>query len=225
MRDEAELGTPDNDANPPPLAVFPVDGAPAIVHAEPATRPLVVAGDGESLVDAAEAGQLQPGQAVQYSASFADDPRGLDDALSRGADLLVTDGNRDRAQRWGTVRENNGFTESPSSKPLETDPKDTRLDVFPGAGTDAQTVAEYHGVAGVAASSYGNTVAYAPERRPSNAIDGDLRTSWQVGGFSEVVGEKLRITLDQPVTTDRIRVTQLHGNRFITKLGVRLDGT
>jgi arabinofuranan 3-O-arabinosyltransferase len=225
MRDEPELGTPLDAPNPPPLAVFPVDDAPTIVHAQSAARPLVIAGDGDGTVDAAEAGLLDSDRTVLYSASFANDPAALRAALDRGADLLVTDTNRLRAQRWGTVRENNGYTEQPGSSPLVDDPKDTRLDVFPGAGPDTQTVADYVGVADVEASNYGNIVAYSPERRPANALDGDPRTSWQVGGFADIVGERLRITLDQPVTTDHVTVSQLSGNRFITELGVRLDGT
>jgi arabinofuranan 3-O-arabinosyltransferase len=39
-------------------------------------------------------------------------------------------------------------------------------------------------------------------------MDGDLRTAWKVGAFSEVTGEVLQITTDAPVTTDRIRLTQ-----------------
>ena len=41
---------------------------------------------------------------------------------------------------------------------------------------DAQTVARYAGVTDIAASAYGNIVAYSPERRASNVLDGDLRT-------------------------------------------------
>jgi arabinofuranan 3-O-arabinosyltransferase len=225
MRDEAELATPTSLEDPPPLATFGVEDAPSIVRAHTAELPLLVSGDGESLVDAAEAGRLQDPGVVLYAASFAADGAALQDALDDGADLLVTDGNRKRAQRWGTVRDNNGFTEQPDSKPLEHDPKDTRLEVFPGQAPESQTVADFEGIADVQASTYGNTVAYAPDSRPFNAVDGDPRTAWQVGGFADVVGERLRITLDEPVTADRINVTQLGGNRFITTLGVKLDGT
>jgi arabinofuranan 3-O-arabinosyltransferase len=225
MRDEAELGTPADLPDPPRLATFSVIDTPPVVRAQTTQRPLLVSGDGESLVDAAESGLLDTDQAVLYAASFAADPAAIDAALDDGADLLVTDGNRRRAQRWGTVRDNNGFTEQPGSEPLEDDPKDTRLEVFPDQGSDNQTVADYLGVADVQASTYGNTVAYAPDSRPVNAVDGDNRTAWQVGGFADVVGERLRVTLDEPVTTDRINITQLGGNRFITELRVSLDGS
>ncbi|HEX7097276.1 MAG TPA: alpha-(1-_3)-arabinofuranosyltransferase family protein, partial [Acidimicrobiales bacterium] len=224
MRDELELGTPLDLPDPPALAVFPVEDAPPIVHARPSGNELVVAGDGESLVDAAEAGLLGSDRAVLYSASFANDPDALVATLERGADLLLTDGNRRRAQRWGTVKENNGFTEQPGAEPLEDDSKDTRLALFPDADDDARTIADYRGVADVEASSYGNIVAYSAESRPSFAIDGDLRTAWRVGGFADVIGERIRVTLDEPVTTDVITVAQTQGNRFITQLAVRVDG-
>ncbi len=79
-------------------------------------------------------------------------------------------------------------------------------------------------VADVRASSYGNIVAYSPEARPVNAIDGDPRTAWSTGGYSEVVGERLRVDLTHPVTTDHVDLSQLTGNRFITKVTIVLDG-
>lgn len=224
MRDEAELGTPADFEDPPALAVFPVDDARAIVRVQPSGDELVVAGDGEALVDAAEAGLLDAPRTILYSASFANDPDALVARLESGADLLLTDGNRRRAQRWGTVKENNGFTEQAGAEPLEDDPKDTRLALFPDTNDDTRTVADYRGIADVEASAYGNIVAYSVEGRPVLALDGDLRTAWSVGGFADVIGERIRITLDEPVTTDAITVVQLQGNRFITRLGVRLDG-
>ena len=72
----------------------------------------------------------------------------IKDALSQGAELLVTDSNRKRAQRWGTVRENYGYTETANEKPLTKDVTDARLPVFPNETTASQTVAEDRGVDG-----------------------------------------------------------------------------
>lgn len=57
-----------------------------------------------------------------------------------------------------------------------------------------------------------------------NAIDGDPRTAWTTGGFSDVIGDRLVIDYTRPITTDHIDVLQTRGNRWITKVTVLLDG-
>ena len=226
LQDEKALALPAGTPNPPPVAVFPVEGAPTIVRAQPAAGPLLVAGGGDGLVDIAGLGMLDGNSLVQYSASYAGNPAALrKEAGTNGAALVVTDSNRRRARRWSTVRENVGYTERPGEKPLVHDPSDARLDVFPGAGDNAYTVTEQRG-ATVQASGYGNNISYTPEDRPARAMDGDLRTAWKVGDFAPVNGEHIRVTLDHPVTTDHINVVQpLYGdrNRWITKATLRLD--
>ncbi len=222
--DEIELGTPPSVADPPPLASRVVLEPNPLVGAKSIDAATIVAGDGDGLVDLAVSGLIDPTRAVLYSATFARNDATLRTLAANGAALVVTDTNRKRAQRWGTVRENNGYTEPANSGALVADTKDARLMVFPDAGTNAYSVARYVGVADITASAYGNIVAYSPERRAANALDGDLRTAWEVGGFSDVLGERLRITLDTPVTVDHFDLAQSNGNRFITVLGVRLDG-
>ena len=56
------------------------------------------------------------------------------DALDDGATLLVTDSNRNRGERWTTVRHTRGYTETAGEEPLSTDPTDNRLPTFPDAG-------------------------------------------------------------------------------------------
>ena len=87
------------------------------------------------------------------------------------------------------------------------------------------TTVEQRGVARVDATAYGNPVTYTPDDRPANAIDGDPRTAWRVGAFSDVrrraVGGRARA---DAATTDHLTVLQpITGsrNRFITK--VRLE--
>src|SRR6266542_575679 len=189
---------------------------------------MVVAGDGDGLVDPAGLGGLEGNALVLYSASNANDPAAIrKHADADGAVLVVTDSNRRRARRWSTVRENVGYTERPGEKPLVHDPSDARLEVFPGAGDDSFTVTEQRG-ATVQASAYGNNISYTPEDRPARALDGDLRTAWKAGDFDAVEGERIRVTLDKPVTTDHLNLVQpLYGdrNRWITKATLRFgDG-
>ena len=164
----------------------------AIIRTEPAAEPIVLAGDGEGVVDAAAAGLLdEAARPVLYAANLEQDPSGLATALASGADLVLTDTNRRRAQRWGTVRDVYGYTEQAGEKPMVTDTNDARLPLFPGAGDDAYTVSQQRGGASVQATSYGNTVSYAPADRPDQAMDGNLNTVLEGRGASaRPIGER-----------------------------------
>ncbi len=229
LLDEIELATDQDLEDPPPVAVFPVEDAAPIVRALPTEHPIVVAGDGDGLVAATAAGVIDPDRAILYSAGLLgdDDTEMFDTALADGADIVVTDSNRRRARRWGAIRENEGYTEMAGEQALEHDVGDARLDVFPTAGDDSFTVAVQRGGATVQASAYGNPVSYTPGDRAFFAVDGDPRTAWKVGAFSEVEGEYLRLTTDEPVTADHVGLTQPLSsdiNRWITEVELRFDG-
>src|SRR5205807_9242287 len=95
--DEITLGTPARVPNPPAVAVFPVQDAQPIVRTEPLTEPMVLAGDAEGMVDAAAAGLVDPNQSLFYAAQLDTNQAALSQALSAGADLVVTDTNKRRA--------------------------------------------------------------------------------------------------------------------------------
>ncbi len=227
MVDEIELDAVDHLPYPPPVAVFPVEGALAMIRSHRPGRPLLVAGDGDGLVDAASIGLLDLNQAIFYSGSFADDDAGFERIYGQGADLLVTDTNRKRARRWGTLRETTGYTERAGERPLRYDPGDQRLDLFPGAGDDAYTVSEQRGGAVATATDYGNPVTYTPNDRAANALDGDPYTAWRVGAVDDPIGQRLTISLDHPITTGEVTLLQpinLVRNRWITEARLRFDG-
>jgi hypothetical protein len=227
LRDEIFLATPASTPNPPPVSAFPVTDPLPIVRSRDAKGALLVAGDGEGVVEAASAGLLGGDEVLLYSAALAKEPKVRARALSDGAALLLTDSNRKRARRWSTVRENTGYTERAGETPLVDDPSDNRLPLFPDAKDDAYTTVQQRGVASVQASDYGNPVSYTAEDRPANAFDGDTTTAWRTGAFDAVKGERLVLKTKAPVTTDHVTVVQpLTGprNRFITRLKVSLDG-
>jgi arabinofuranan 3-O-arabinosyltransferase len=226
--DEMTLTTPADVPHPAPVTVFPVPDANPIVRAAPAAGTVLLAGDGEGVVEAASAGLLDGPAPVLYDADLV--AAGADAArrevLERGAAMVLTDSNRRRARRWSTVRENVGITEAAGEVPLETE-IDQRLPLFPGAGDDTRTVVEHRGVRRVQASSYGNNISFTTEDRPALAFDGDPTTAWRTGAFGQVVGERLLVEALEPVTTDRVQLTQtLTGarNRWITAVEVHLDG-
>ncbi|HUP84193.1 MAG TPA: alpha-(1-_3)-arabinofuranosyltransferase family protein [Acidimicrobiales bacterium] len=224
--DELELAVAAAIADPPPVVDFPIHSVPRIVGAAPAGRSLLVAGDGEGLVDLAAAGLLDGAGPIRYAASLTS-TSAWDSALSDSGQLVLTDTNRKRARRWGTVRENTGYTEPADHAPLRDDPTDARLEVFPKQTTADQTVVQLRGVRAVRATRYGNPVSYTPEDRPANALDGDVSTAWRVGAFADVAGERLRVDLTAPVEASAVTIVQpLTGprNRVITKVTLRFDG-
>nr|MBA3280651.1 DUF3367 domain-containing protein [Acidimicrobiia bacterium] len=227
LRDEVELQIPPSLPDPPEVGVLEVGEAEQIIRTAPATSPVVLAGNGDGLVDAASAGLVDGHELVLYSGSYADDTPGLRKQIRRDAALVLTDTNRRQARRWGTVRDNTGITERADQEPLEDDPTDQRLEVFPDADTDQATVTESRGGVWAEATEYGNAVTLTPEADPANAVDGVLTTAWRTGGFASALDDRLKITYRDPVTTDHLRVLQAFGgvrNRTITDVDVRFDG-
>lgn len=220
--DEISLANPPGAAEPPAMADFSVTDPVPIVRAERASDPLLVAGGSEGLVDASAAGMLDTTGVVRFAASqtTAKTNKTAAAPVPFNADLLLTDSNRKRAERWGTVRENYGYVETATGKPLVKDPNDARLPVFPGETTADQTVAVLGGVADIEASGYGNEVSYSPANRPFYAFDGDPTTAWSVGAFGDPRGQRLRVDLLKPVTSDHITLVQPHAvpaTRTITR--------
>ena len=224
--DEQALGGPSNLDVPPPVAVYPVDDPVPFVRAGSEEGSLLIAGDGEGTVDAGVSKLLDQDPLVFYSATFAKDPAALRRASDQGATLVVTDSNRDRARRWSTITDTSGYTEGPGTHPLEEDLSDARLDMFPDAGIDAYTTTELHGAKSVRASDYGNPITYTPEDRATRAFDGDVDTAWRTGAFDDVQGDRIRIVLDQPITTDRVNLVQplkRPNERYVTKAVLTFD--
>jgi arabinofuranan 3-O-arabinosyltransferase len=211
--------------DPPEVAVLPVEGSVPIVSTHASDHPLLVAGDGAGLVDAAGFGLIDGSELIRYSASL--DPDEIEAALDEGAALLVTDSNRKRGERWTTIRHTRGFTESTGYQPLEDDARDNRLPLFPDETSGAMSVAEDRGGVSARATSYGNQITFTSEERPALAVDGDLETAWRTGAFADARGERIELTYDEPVTTDHVNLTQVTNgsrNRFITAVRLRFDG-
>jgi Domain of unknown function (DUF3367). len=214
---------------PKPVVILPVKHPVPIVRAKSGSDPLVVDGDGEGLVDAAAAGVLDGSRLVISSPTFDGRPAALRREVERGAVLVVTDSNRRRGMRWAGMRDNYGYTEQAGETPLKSDLLDQRLEVFPDSTDRSKTVTELRGVRAVRATSYGTPAfGFAPEGRPSRALDGDPQTAWEVGaGLTKVAKERLQIDLERPIRTDRIGLLQANKGargRWITRVGLRFDG-
>ncbi len=226
---ETRLGLPAEEPQPPALAVFTVADPRPLVRTEATRAPMIVAGDGSGLVEAAEAGLLSGDPTILYSASFAHDPAGFAQAMDDGASLVLTDTNPLATDRWGSLRDNLGQVEQAGvANLLTSDPSSYALPVFPNAGTDTNTVAEDSGVTSVVASAYGDPITDTPENRPINAVDGNPATAWSFGAHSPVAGQRLQINLSVPVTANHVTLLQVqlaHPNRRITAVTLRFDGS
>ncbi|TMM10612.1 MAG: DUF3367 domain-containing protein [Actinobacteria bacterium] len=226
--DEQSLGPSATTPDPADLQVYGVTNPRSILRAEPAQQPLVVAGNGDALVDGASAGLLDGQQTILYQGDLDTNAGAERQALGAGADLVLTDTNRRRAQRWDTITQSTGYTERVGESPPEPDPNDNPLPLFPGATDNSRTVTQQDGIASVQASGYGNPVSYTPANRPDLAMDGDLSTSWEVAAFSKVdnQGQYLRFNMTHAVTTNQITVVQPQNgprDRFVTHATLRFD--
>jgi hypothetical protein len=225
-QDELTLRAPANEAPAAPVVVYPVEDPTPIVRSESTQNALMIAGDGDGLIDAAEVGLVDGAGIVQYSGSYAT-RAGLRAALENDTTLVLTDSNRRAARRWSSVRDNIGVTEQPGEKPIEQDLGDARLDVFPADDDAARTTMDQQGVAWATATSYGNTITYTPEDSAARAFDGDVDTAWRAGAFGSAIGQKIRVDLDHAITTDHVNLVQpINGarDRYITKVQLRFDG-
>lgn len=226
LDDEAEFATPNSLADPPPVSVFPVEDPRPMIRSVQASAPVVMAGDAAGVVAMASAGRIQVDRPLFESAGFAEDPGQLRSIVAEpGSELVVTDSNRRAARRWGSVRENDGYTERAGETPI-ADPADNRLDLFPGSSDADKTVAVQRPKGyTVDASSYGNPVSYTAGDRAIFAFDGDDSTAWKVGAFDDVQGEHIDLHSANPITTDHLSLlqTQKQANRWITKVTLGFD--
>ena len=226
--DGLDLAQPaDDGSEPPAVSIFPVQNRRDVARTASATAPVLLSGDGSGIVSLAAAGGLQADRPVLYAGTLVQDQDLLRQSLGQpGASIVVTDSNRRQARRWGTVRDNDGYTERAGEQPLVVDAADNRLEVFPGSSDASRSVTQQDGPVDAAASRYGNPVSYTPADRAANAVDGDPATAWRTAAFAKAEGEFLELTFDRPVTASELTIlqSQRRGNRWITGMDLSFDG-
>ncbi len=219
--DEVELRLPSAD-EPPEVAVFGVTDPVPIVRTAPTARPVVVAGDGDGIVDAAAAGLVDGRSLVLQATTVSDET--LAELLSAGADVVVTDTYRRRIQTWFyAIRDTRGPTELAGQTLADPTGYDFRIDPSPEAGDDERTVVEHVGARATATLGGG---APRPEDRAAVAFDGDSRTAWRIGG-SDPTGNRLRLEVPSGVRADEIVLVQPQDgprDRVVTEVAIRVDG-
>jgi arabinofuranan 3-O-arabinosyltransferase len=225
--DAATLALPPGSPDPPALAVLPVEGPRAIYRAEPALAPLVVDGSGAGLVDAAATGLLDANPTIFYAATLDGDQALAGKVLTPASELLLTDTNAERLQRWTSIAGNLGAVETWPPAPTGPDPSAVALFPVPGAPASAFTRAEYQGAVYVTASRYGLPATYAPEDRAAGAFDGDPSTAWTIEPAGAARDQWVEVRLDHPVTADQVDLVQplsAHPAAWITRVTLTFDG-
>jgi arabinofuranan 3-O-arabinosyltransferase len=218
--DEIELRS-SGRAWPPKVALFPVESPRRIVSTSSPRAPVVLAGDGEGVVDAAAAGIVDGEGVLFYAASL--DHAELQQALQDHATLVVTDTARRRARRWDTLKDDVGATERAGQGAIADDVNDFRYEITDDLTDADRTVVQTPGVA-VDATAYGDRGSYVTSERPALAFDGDVRTAWRTAGGDQVHDDRLVLHLHRGVRSDGVTLVQpLDGTRPITELQLRVN--
>ncbi len=225
--DEASLALPPDQGWTAPLVSYSVTNPRPIVRTESTADPLVVDGDANGIVGASSVGLLTGNPTILYAGTLDLNAPLRKKTLSKPADLVVTDTNRKQGYRWNSLNENTGYTETAAQGPDVSDPSDAPLDMFPGAPADAQTTTVLNGVSSVTASSYGSSITYLPEDRPSAALDGNTQTAWLTDSFTNQFGQWWQVALSAPKTISSLHLVQPQTgdpDRHITRITLTFDG-
>ncbi|MCX6459056.1 MAG: alpha-(1-_3)-arabinofuranosyltransferase family protein [Actinobacteria bacterium] len=185
------------DQSLPPVQAFPVVSPLPFIRAESLRGALLVAGDGASLSAVYEAGLMPQDQSHLYLGDLSE--RQFADLLGPERRIVLTDGNR--RINVSPARLTQGQSALlPASQELESSR---------ALGTaDDQTVLQVEGgsVSVTPVQSIGAPIAWGT---PEKAFDGNRRTSWQFGGFEQVVGTSLTASFPEPLDVGTISITQV----------------
>jgi len=202
-----------------------VSNSRGLVRLLPRTPQLIVDGSAGTLAALAGLGEIPANRAIFYAADRT--ATQLQTAARVGAQIVVGDSNWRRVVVASRVQQSDGAVVSARQSFSEDA---AVLDPFPEAGTDAQTVAEYSGLADISAP-FSPGFAQFPEHRPFAALDRNERTSWRADRFLDRSRWYLDIAFKRPTDVAAIdlvpdsaaRVTVksviVNGQRFAVKGG------
>ena len=188
----------DLDPPYPAVVIYQVAGAAPVVSVQPAAGALRVFGAPESLLTLADEGLLA-GRPVLLNS----DGDGLPAAAS-----VVTDSLRRRVRNFGELRTSYSPTLT-AAGPART--FEAISDYTEPGWNRYLSVAQYHGISDVTASSSAAGIGAIPSQwasglLPYAAIDGDMRTMWESGSWGGPAGQWIRFRFLSPVRPRAIRV-------------------
>lgn len=220
--DGIDLRTPPDTPTPPAVALFPVRDGVGIVRTSPDRDPVILAGDGDGIVDSAGAGLLTGRERIDSLADLTDAQ--LRRALDAGGALVLTDSNRRRnVSYFSSIRDTAGPTQRAGQSTKDVNGNDVAVDLFRDRSDGARTVVETTGGT-VTASADGG--AARPEDRATAAFDGDLATAWRIGG-AHPQGNWVQLRPDRAVRADHVTLVQpldLPRDRQVTTARVTING-
>lgn len=215
-----------NNIWPNPIMIYPVKNAPPIIRLESTQNPLVIDGGGTGLVNTAATGLMNNSPLILYAGTLESLPGGIKSNLPNNSTLVITDTNRREARIWTTLRDPIGITLYPWQKQDNSVQGSTLINLFPKLGTGSESTAFTIGARYITSSSYGNTVAFTPEVGPYKAFDGNLNTNWLTSGFSNPIGQWIKIVLNKAVTINKITLYQARvplADRVISKVRIKIN--
>jgi arabinofuranan 3-O-arabinosyltransferase len=201
VRDDDDVARLLGEHRLPPVELYEIRGAWAPSYGLPAQPPTLLSGSGHAWARLARDGTLAAGGPVRYTASATTEQ--LEEDLSRGAGLLLTDTNRRRSVQVTGERNHESFTLA-AGRELNRPP----LDLFDVPGS--QTVASYGDARSVRATTDRVVTenGYRPWARAANAFDGDRATAWIIPSVVSGVGEELEVELRDAHVLPGIRFVQ-----------------
>jgi arabinofuranan 3-O-arabinosyltransferase len=182
----------------PAVQIYQVAGAQPVATVLPAAGTLRVYGGPESLLTLADAGLL-----ADRPVLVDNDGPGLPAAAS-----VLTDSLRRRVRNFGELRSSYSPTLT-AGQPAST--FEAAADYTEPGWSPYTSVAQYHGIANVTASSSASDIQANPAQwgsglLPYAAVDADPRTMWESGSWAGPVGQWIQATFDAPVNPGTIRV-------------------
>ncbi|MEP6622966.1 MAG: alpha-(1-_3)-arabinofuranosyltransferase family protein, partial [Acidimicrobiia bacterium] len=219
--DGVDLRTPASVSDPPPVALFDVRSPVPIVRAAADRNPIVMSGDGDGVVDLAGAGLISGEERILELASLS--PASLRHALHTGAALALTDSNRRRVTSYfSSIRDTKGATERAGQTTADVNGYSSDLDPLFHRSDATRSVVEQHGARVDANADEG---ADRAEDHAAKAFDGDVRTSWRVGG-TDPLGAAITVRPYRAPRVDHIDIVQpleLPRDRWISRVRVAVD--
>ncbi len=210
----------------PAVKLYTVDESVPFMRLERRGATIALAGDGQGIVDLAQAGLLRDADTVVMTGALHT-PDQLAAATKDGP-LIITDSNRWHRQVTG-LDHTQGATERPGYLALDL-PIGQPVVAIPGALDSAYSQADQRDVGSVQATSYGSRTQFWAQDRPINAFDGDPKTAWRVGRGGEVdapVGEQIEVTLKSPTVLSSVQLRQPDDGlpyQAITQVALTFDG-
>ncbi len=210
----------------PAVKLYTVDESDPFMRLERRGATIALAGDGQGIVDLAQAGLLRNTDTVVMTGALHT-PDELAAATKDGP-LIITDSNRWHRQVTG-LDHTQGATERPGYLALDL-PIGQPVVAIPGALDSAYSQADQRGVGSVQATSYGSRTQFWAQDRPVNAFDGDPKSAWRVGrgGTDDApVGEKIEVTLKSPQVLTSVQLRQPDDGlpyQAITQVALTFDG-